>query len=211
MLKPAPPPDSHAFKVAGESSTAASDKMGSAIGRMGANERCCALPPPPEELLDDAKPWVKFTPVSRRFCCCSVFVIVGRSFASSPRKSPFSLPIVIPTSLACTTVRTSTLPNAEVFIPIRISEFSARLTICAICTGPGAAAAEVGGACAPFAEGSGTGFGRVSGFAGESGGTAAWTPKAAVIPVEAGAAGAPAPACRALTGTLATALKSASR
>src|SRR5260370_36279041 len=60
----------------------------------------------------------------------------GISLPNKERKSPRSLPITSPTSLAWTTVRTSTLPNAEVFKPTRISDCVALLTIWAICTGP---------------------------------------------------------------------------
>jgi hypothetical protein len=62
---------------------------------------------------------------------------------SRERRSPFSLPICTPTSLACTVVRTSTLPNSAVFNPMRISAWPALFTICAHCSGP---AAAVGGA-----------------------------------------------------------------
>src|SRR5882724_203702 len=72
----------------------------------------------------------------------------GSSLANRDRRSPFSLPIRTPTSLAWTTVRTSTLPNADVLNPIRISECAARLSICAACTGPvfEAAAGSLGSA-----------------------------------------------------------------
>jgi hypothetical protein len=74
--------------------------------------------------------------------------------------------MVNPTSLACTTVRTSTLPNAEVFIPIRISACPTRLAICATCTGPGKlCGCAAGTACAglgPPAVGAASGFGGAS-------------------------------------------------
>lgn len=46
-------------------------------------------------------------------------------------------------------VCTSTLPKAEVFRPMRISDCVARVTICAICTGAGAAGVDCGNSAPP--------------------------------------------------------------
>lgn len=69
-----------------------------------------------------------------------MLAIAGRSLASIERRSPFSLPMTTPTSLAWTEVRTSTFPNTEVLSPMRISDWAARLAIWASCTGPAGAA-----------------------------------------------------------------------
>ncbi len=94
-----PPPNPTSGKTSAESSTAASEDAEPAEARGAGTKECC-WESPPEALFEKANPCMKFTLFSRRLCCCSAFVMAGMSLASRLRKSPFSLPITKPTSLA---------------------------------------------------------------------------------------------------------------